>query len=172
MRAHDSSRAGGLIAKSILLLGVGAVALVGLFTVTGAMRKSQQCKGRLEQIHRALELYEIERGTLPSLAFYPDDPREGLDSLRGALEHYGVDDETCICPGEARTVREAGQTFLWNAALSGRKMPRGETPVWMLVEISALSADVPSPHWGGYHALFTDGSIRTIRDPARELPGL
>ena len=163
---------GGLIGKFLLLVGTSAAAVAALFVVTGTMRKNQQCEGRLGQIHRALELYEIERGTLPALAFYPDDPREGADSLRGALEHYGVEYETCICPAEAQVIRDAGQTFLWNAALSGRKMPRGGTSVWMLVEISALTADVPAPHWGGYHVLYSDGQVRTVRDPARELPGL
>ncbi len=172
MIAHSASRQGGLLAKFIILLAVGALALAILFQVTSSVRAEQLCESRLQRIHRALELYEIERGTLPQLSFYPDDPREGPDSLRGALENYGVEYETCVCPRAPRLLREAGQTYLWNARLSGQKMPRGSTPVWMLVDMAALSSDVPAPHWDGYHVLFSDGSVKRVRDPQRELEGL
>jgi hypothetical protein len=167
-----SMRAGGLLAKFMLLLAASALALGALFFISGRLRERRQCVARLTDIHRALQLYEIERGTLPNLAFYPDDPREGPDGLRGALEHYGVEYETCVCPGEPKVLRETGQTYLWNAALSAQKMPRGATSVWMLVEASALSGDVPTPHWGGYHVLFSDGHVGTVRDPHHDLPGL
>jgi hypothetical protein len=172
MRYLHDRRAGGLIGKFMLLLAAGSVAMTGLFTATTAMRASRQCESRLNRIYRSLELYEIERGALPNLAFYPDDPRDGPDSLRGALENYGVDYETCVCPGAPRVMREAGQTYLWNNALSGQKMPRGAPPVWMLVEITALSSDVPKPHWGGYHVLYSDGSVATLPDPLSVLSGL
>ena len=170
--SREDPRRGGLVAKFIALLGAAAICVGSIFALTGAMHRSQQCTSRLTLIHRALELYEIERGTLPPLAFFPDDPREGADSLRVVLEHYGVEQETCVCPGEPRLLRESGQTYLWNASLSGKKMPRGAAPVWMLVESSAISRDVPAPHWGGYHVLYSDGQVRTIRDPERDLPGL
>ena len=49
---------------------------------------------------------------------------------------------------------------------------RNGPPVWMLVEMTAVSSDLPAPHLGQCNVLFTDGSIRRIRDPLKELPGL
>jgi prepilin-type processing-associated H-X9-DG protein len=171
-RRDPSSRAGHVIVRILGLLLVIAAVVGALFYVLGQVRRTATCADQLKSIYRALELYEMERGVLPSLAFYPDHALEDLDSLRVVLEPYGVSGARCICPSARPVQRAEGLTYLWNVSLNGQRMPRESEAVWMLVDMNALSDDVPSPHLGRYNALFSDGSVRRIRDPRRELPGL
>jgi len=123
------------------------------------------CTDNLRRIFTALEMYEIERGTLPRLAFFPNDPRQDMDSINVALEEFGAHGTTCICPTTHPSHKLLGLTYLWNHDLSGSKLQEDKEPVWMLVEINALSDQVPAPHLGLYNILYSDGSVRRSRTP-------
>lgn len=169
----DSPGSAGRIWIRVCLIGTAAaIVLSTLLHVLTQMRRTAQCAAQLQSIYRALELYEMDRGTLPTLAYFPDLPMEDADSIRVALEPYGLSPERCICPESKHVQRAEGLTYLWNVQLNGQRIPRGADPVWMLVDINALSEDVPAPHLGRYNVLYSDGTVRRIRDPRRELPGL
>lgn len=164
-------RAGGALAKMLALLALAAAAIFLLYDTLNRARRAKACEENLRKIFRAIELHEMDRGVLPSLAYYPDEPRENTESLRVALENYGVDADACVCPAMPATLRDTGLTYIWNPALNGQKLPAG-APVWMVVDMTALSADLPPPHRGGYHVLYSDGSVKRISDPLRQLRGL
>jgi len=156
---------------AFLIVGLG-LALGIIYYVLSQIRMTLACTDGLKAIYRALELYEMERGTLPKLAFFPDNPVEDGDSLRVVLESYGAGGAVCVCPRAPRSQAELGLTYLWNVRLNGRKIPPVEERDWMLVEISALSSDVPAPHLGRYNVLYTDGTVERISKPLTELRGL
>ena len=169
MRARNS---GHVLLKMLVLLSVLLVAVGIIYFVLYQVSLQKDCAVHLGRLYRAMELYEIDRGTLPRLAFFPDDPKQDPDSLRVALEAYGADSGGCVCPTAPNIQTELGLTYVWNVKLNNRKMPRDEEPEWMLVEISALSVDVPAPHLGQYNVLYTDGKVRRVKYPLQELKGL
>lgn len=164
-------RAGRVVVRILLLmLLIGALVGSLLFVMT-QIQNSIICTDNLKTIYQALELYEMERGVLPTLAYFPDHATDDGDSLRVVLEPYGLNATQCICPNTHPLQKAEGLTYLWNVELNGQRLPRKE-PVWMLVDMSALSDEVPSSHLGRYNALFSDGSIKRISDPYSALPGL
>lgn len=170
--SRANSKSGRIFIRILfLMLVIGGIVGALLFTMT-QIRHTVACADNLKSIYRALELYEMERGVLPTLAYYPDHPLEDSDSLRVVLEPYGLTGARCLCPHARSVQRDEGLTYLWNVSLNGQRIPRDKEPVWMLVDMNALSDDVPAPHLGRYNALFTDGTVKRIRDPQRELPGL
>jgi hypothetical protein len=61
---------------------------------------------------------------------------------------------------------------IWNVRLNGKKIPRGEERQWMLVEMNALSTDVPAPHLRRYNVLYSDGAVEQVRRPQDVLADL
>lgn len=162
-----------MLTKLALLVAGLALALMLIYHLLAQVRLSMACGENLRAIYRALELFEYERGTLPALAFFPDNPFEDSDSLRVVLEPYGAGGSMCVCPHAPRALSELGLTYVWNVRLNGRKMPRDPAERdWMLVEISAVSGDVPAPHLGRYNVLYTDGTVERISEPQQQLKGL
>ncbi len=174
MNAIDNiaHREGRVWIRICLIVAALALLVSGLLHVLTQVRRAAQCAAHLQSIYRALELYEMERGILPTLAYFPDLPMEDADSLRVVLEPYGLSPERCICPQSKPVQRAEGLTYLWNVQLNGRRIPRDAEAVWMLVDMNALTDDVPAPHLGRYNVLYSDGTVRRIRHPMRELPGL
>lgn len=165
-------RDGGLTLWLLFLLAI-AVAVGGLFMLLSQNAKDRvSCDSNLKKVFRALELYEVDRGSLPTLAYFPSDPQNDADSIVVALESYGADSHICVCPAMHSVLRELGLTYIWNAALSGQHLHRNGPPVWVLVEMTAINSDLPTPHLGHYNVLFSDGTVRRVRDPLKELSGL
>lgn len=170
-RAPGGNRlAGRVLLKFVVLLACALAAVAIIYYLLVQVSLSKDCSSNLRRIYRALELYETERGTLPRMAFFPDNPDEDPDSLRTVLETYGVNGTVTVCPSVHESLARLGLTYVWNARLNGRKFPAEKT--WLLVEINALSPDVPAPHYGRYNVLYSDGSVEQIGSPLMELPGL
>lgn len=166
------NREGRVWTHILLLIGALALVVMLLMHVLVQMRRTAGCADNLKSIFRALELYEMERGVLPTLAYFPDHPMEDSDSLRVVLEPYGLAAHRCVCPQARDVQRNEGLTYIWNASLNGQRIPKGADRTWMLVDMNALTGDVPAPHMGRYNALMSDGTVERISDPLKELPGL
>lgn len=165
------SRAGFTLIEWLVVLGLVA-GLAGIVLHVAAQKMAQRhCKANLLRIYTALEMYEIDHGTLPRLAFYPDDPKQDRDSLLSVLQPYGAEPETYVCPASPPCHRETGLTYLWNVQLNGKKLRTPGPPTWMLVELNALSDQVPPSHRGRYNILYTDGQVRRSRTPPGDLRG-
>ncbi len=158
--------------KVLMVVILASAAMAAIYYVLNEMRVAKACSEQLLRIYKALELYELDRGALPTLAYFPDDAFEDPDSLMVALTPFGIDHATAICPSSPGILEDIGLTYIWNVRLNGQKLSQTGEPQWMLVEMSALSADVPAPHMGRYNVLYTDGTIRQLRDPLQELRGL
>ncbi len=168
---HGNFRSGSVLTRLVMILTGSALVMGSLYLLLMEIRRTMACEENLHAIYRALELYELERGTLPKLAFFPDQPAEDADSVRVVLQPFGMQPHHAICPSATRVEKELGLTYIWNTALNGQPIPRDE-PVWMLTEMDALSPDLPKTHVIRYNVLFSDGSVRRIRTPLGQLKGL
>ena len=160
-----SARDGFSVLQILTATVLIALIAAGIYYYVRQQMLARECAAHLRRIYAALELYEIDRGTLPRLAFFPDDPKQDPDSIVVALTPYGTTPDIYICPTAPSPHRELGLTYLWNTRLNGRKIPRASTPEWMLVEINALSDGVPASHMGYYNVLLTDGTVHREKDP-------
>jgi prepilin-type N-terminal cleavage/methylation domain-containing protein len=150
----------------VLLLSVGAAWSVHHLKQG---RLTRRCAEQLWHIYTALEMYEIDRGTLPRLAFFPNDPKQDADSLVTVIQPYTAGEGLTVCPALPEAQRALGLTYVWNVENNGRKLHPPGVPKWMLVEISALSESVPPPHRGHYHILYTDGQVELSDNPPADL---
>ncbi len=154
------------------MLTVAVFILVGaIYYVLIQVSKTVQCSDQLIRIYQALELFEMDRGSLPHLAFYPDEPMTDPDSIRVVLEEYGVDPHAWVCPASHPLITNLGLSYIWNTRLNGANLRGFDERQWMLIEVNALSDDVPAPHLGYYNVLYSDGKVERISDPAESLKG-
>jgi hypothetical protein len=154
-----------------MFLSTAALALLagGTYYYMSRRALAEEAAKNLRLIYMALEWYEMEKGQLPPLTFFPDDPRHDADSLLYILNNYGVTEDMTVCPTAPRALRELGLNYVWNTKLSGRRLHESRERDWMLVEMHALSDRVPPPHLGHYSILYTDGRVERSRIPP---PGL
>lgn len=164
-------QSGHVIFKLFVLTVVIFAIVGGIYFVLIQISATVRCEDQLSRIYQALELFEMDRGSLPRLAFFPDEPMTDPDSIRVVLEEYGVDPNVWVCPNAHPSVANLGLSYIWNTKLNGLNLRNFDERQWVLVEINALSPDVPAPHIGYYNVLFTDGSVERVRDPANTLPG-
>lgn len=170
--ANRSARAGGILVRLLVIVALAASVFFVQHRMSVSTAEDQACKDNLRSLFRALELYEMDRGTLPTLAFFPDDPQNDADSLRTILEPYGAEAHFAICPATHPVLRDLGLTYVWNHRLNAKRIPRSGPPRWMLIEMTAAYADLPAPHSGHYNVLFTDGTVREVHNPLQEFNGL
>ena len=137
--------------------------IAGLFLVYLYMeketRKTKGCRDNLNQIYLALELFELNKGYLPTLDFYPTDPMGDDSSIRNAITSYGVKPQHCLCPSSPGIVIQQGLSYVWNTKMNKRKLSDVDEPHWLLMDIQSVHEEVNGPHLGGVHILYTDGSI-------------
>ena len=140
---------------SIMLVGM----LVAWLYVNREKATARVCEKNLRSIYAALELYELDKGYLPKLDFYPSSPSDDQDSLMVVLRPYGVRPGYCLCPKAPRIVKAAGLSYVWNVKLNNQPLPDSDSTDWLLMEIQALSDKIPGPHLRSNHILYTDGRI-------------
>ena len=147
----------------LLLIMYGSLLILviaGILYDSRTKRQMEICESHLHDIYTALELFVIDRGTLPDLAFFPEDPLNDPDSLLAVLAPYGVQRETGICPSVPDHIQRSGLCYIWNPKLNGRTLTSTTNVTWMIADLAAMSSNVPPPHRGHYHVLYTDGSVR------------
>jgi len=162
MRSNRHHNNIGFSASTFLGFLIIVFLLMSVYLVIKNFQNVRVCETRLASIYNAVSRYEMKQGVLPDLIFYPVNATRDARSLPVFLAGEGLSDDVSVCPSLPRVLRKTGQTYLWNDTLNGRHLGALEEPQWMLVEMSALSADVPPPHWGRYHVLMTDGEIRKL----------
>ena len=165
-------RAGRAVVKVLFLAALASFAIGVMYFLLVQVRLGRTCASQLGHIYKALEMYELERGTLPTLAFFPDDARVDDDSLSVALAPFGIDQATTVCPSLPPVLTDLGMTYVWNVRMNGQKLTTTTEPTWLLVEMNALTVDVPAPHMGRYNVLYSDGTVRQSRTPLGDLRGL
>lgn len=169
MSGGTSSKSGVAILKLLFFLAVAALALGSVVHYKHARENAAAASANLRQIYSALELHEIDKGRLPRLAFFPDNPLVDPDSLLVVLKRYGVNETMCRCPGAPASLQNLGLNYVWNVGLNGKQILEPGTRTWMLVNIHALSLKVPPPHLGNYSILYTDGTVEFSPVPPQEI---
>ena len=121
-----------------------------------------KCQHNLKQIALVL----MTSGALPNAAFYPKgDPKSDPQSLRVLLKQ--IPGEMLVCPSMPAALKEKGLTFLWNDQLNGKSLLAART--WVLIEMSCLAEKPVAPHSGNFHILYTDGSVKSVSQPPKEI---
>lgn len=153
-------------------LPIGVVSAVVTYAAYRGIRRQRSnagCEENLLSIYDKLREYSLDHGSLPAISFFPDDVYTDPDSLYTVLVPYGILAEECVCPALARHLGDLGITYVWNARLSGIRWEELGPGAWLLVEINALSRNLPPPHGGHYHILYADGRVESSIYPP---PGL
>lgn len=152
---------------------LGALTLVVLLGLLGwggvriwqGERHARDCMAQLRQFYIALELYELDYGRLPHMAFYPDDAWLDPHSLLVVLDPYGVTSEMGLCPHSHHRIRKRGLSYVWNTEANGRSLQELDPDMWLITGINALSHQVRRPHIGRHITLYADGRVLRSRRP-------
>jgi len=161
---HPKYRGGYVLWAWLIIVCMIASLFFGLRWVTARLSEMRECRGQLQRIYHALELFEMENGYLPELSFFPSQPRTSSTSLLTVLTPYGLQASDAVCPSAPEILARQGLTYCWNVELSGKSLGTMTKPTWMLVEIQALSHSVQRPHFNTIHVLYSDGQVRRLRD--------
>ena len=160
---HIRSKAGAAWNPLLLLLSLAILLGATGYATWQAERRARQCTLHLRHIYLALEMYELDHGTLPHMAFFPDDAWHSSDSILVVLDPYGVTGDIGMCLSSHDTVRAQGLSYIWNANLNGKVLHELDADTWLVTELNALSDQVPAPHLGRYTTLYADGRIARSR---------
>ncbi len=168
--SHGVRRMTGAIRNPLLALLAVVVLLASAgYAVFRAEQRARQCMQHLRHIYLALEMYELDHGALPHMAFYPDDAWHSADSMLVVLDPYAITSEIGTCPGDHEVVRAHGLSYIWNANLNGALLHEQDRDTWLVTGLNALSEQVPAPHLGRHITLYADGRIVRSRKPPRGL---
>ena len=160
-----SCRGGFTLIELVVVLLMLVVGGVGIYFYNQQQTMARQCARNLHRLYMAAEMYEMERGVLPRLAFFPEDPKQDANSLAVVLGPYGALPEVCVCPAAPVDIRAMGLTYVWNVRVNGRPLHGLSGPEWLVTEINAISRDYPAAHLGRYNILYTDGQVRRLVNP-------
>ena len=81
-----SNKRGFVLVKTLLLTAICLLVAAVIYVAVRQHTLALMCEDNMDRIYTALEMYEIERGTLPRLAFFPNDPVRDVDSLNVVLD--------------------------------------------------------------------------------------
>lgn len=126
--------------------------------------KALKCQNNLRQIGLVL----MTMGELPDADFYPEgDPKTDPKSLV-VLTKDSLPEEIFVCPTSPRALADRGLTYLWNDRLNGRNMI-GAGKTWVMIEMNCVTENPVAPHSGKYNVLFTDGTVKELATPPKEI---
>ena len=164
MRRQRKARTGlrrGFTLVEVMVVMTVVAASQGNYSGAIDMARQTKCAGNLRSAWTSIQMYEMTNGKLPRAAFYPKDPRKDKDSIIVLVRGIGP---ALVCDCMPDDIQARGLTFLWNDALSGKRMDQIKDPshTWMLMEMSVV-ANKP-PHRGGYNVLYADGQVRWTKE--------
>jgi hypothetical protein len=166
----DGAHCGFTSINLIAVLGMVLLCAVVIWAL-GMWRHQARCRTHLRQLYHLMQMYELQHGSLPELAFFPDRmTNEG--SLHAFIEAQDVDPDLAFCPALPHALRRNGQSYIWNDALNGSRLAQHDPPRWMLMEYSVVSDRISAPHAGAWHVLFTDGTVQRLCHSALEQRGI
>lgn len=150
--------------RVLVLFGLMSSGLWGLWRWVDGQEQQRRCIQGLQRLYKALEFYEFERGRLPIALPCSDSAYRDEQSLLHKLSPFFADRHDLLCPATPATLRKADMTYVWNTELNGKQLKDFNPPAWVMTEAQALAPALPKPHGRFYHVLYTDGTIRQVRD--------
>jgi prepilin-type processing-associated H-X9-DG protein len=124
------------------------------------------CKNNLHQIQSALTMFLTENNDrLPDGVFYPKEMSSDK-AIHNILNPY-IRGNVFVCPALPDELQKRGLTYLWNDIFSGKRINviQNADKEWLMVEMTAVSKDIPPPHAKGYTILYLDGHIDYLHQP-------
>jgi len=120
------------------------------------------CENNLRQLYQGLMMQEITDGGLPDAAFFPKHPKADPRSLVNIMGPAWA--ESLVCPVFPSAIKDKGLTYLYNDTLAGQTLDSVGGDTWVLMEMNAVSDEIPMPHPGGFHVLYANGRIRCLKE--------
>jgi prepilin-type processing-associated H-X9-DG protein len=157
-----------VLAVAGILTGLGGNAFVG------STSKAHQtaCQQQLRQIGMAVQMRTMSGEALPRAWFYPPDPPHPARNQYHLAKVMSSDvaGQMFICPAAPQAVQKRGICYVYNDKLSGKFVDQLRNPAqtWLMMDVNAVSPDVPPAHNGGCNVLFADGHVKWY--PASQLP--
>jgi prepilin-type processing-associated H-X9-DG protein len=157
-----------VLAVAGILTGLGGNAFVG------STSKAHQtaCQQQLRQIGMAMQMRTMTGEPLPRVWFYPPDPPHPARNQYHLAKVMSseVPAQMFICPGAPPAIQKRGICYIYNDKLGGKLPDQLPNPAqtWLMMDVNAVSQDVPPAHNGGGNVLFADGHVKWY--PATQLP--
>jgi len=152
---------GFMLAELLLVTAIVTSIPTGAYMLVKNRALELNCRNNLRQINMALQMFILTNDKLPSAAFYPKNAAGDKNSIRVILKSYGASKGLFIDPAAPEKLKKLGLTYLWNDTFNGRRP--GKVPdaskQWLMIDMSAVSNDVPAAHRGGYNVLYVDGHV-------------
>jgi len=146
-----------------LLAVVAIVSSIPAGSYANAKRRALElnCQHNLRQISLALQMFTLSNGTLPQASFYPENPAKDKDSIIVILKSYGGSPALFVDPGAPEELQKSGLTYIWNDTFNGKDPDRipNASKEWLMIEMCAVSKNVPAAHRNGYNILYVDGHV-------------
>ncbi len=159
-----------------VLLVTGILTALGGDSFTGVTSKAHQvaCFNQLRQIYMAFQMMAMNDEPLPRAWFYPPDnhPYREQFNLANIMARQGVPKQLFICPAAPEEIKQRGICYLYNDKLCNRNLDGISDPAntWLLMDVNAVTDQVPPAHLGGCNVLYCDGHVKWV--PASAIPKL
>ncbi|HOL21815.1 MAG TPA: hypothetical protein PLQ41_03035 [bacterium] len=139
----------------------GIVSALSVGTYMGVQKgRERECINNLQQIYKAVVMFEMDNGHLPNAKFFPpssSDPK-GLQNL---LAQYGVTGSIFFCPSIPEQLNKYGINYIWNDTVNGKMSDSLPPGTWLMTEMTAVSKNIPGPHTGRFSILYAGGNAQT-----------
>ncbi|MCM8777105.1 MAG: type II secretion system GspH family protein [Candidatus Omnitrophica bacterium] len=139
---------------------VGIVSTLSVGTYMGVQKgRERECINNLQQIHKAIVMFEMDNGHLPYIKFFPassSDPK-GLNNI---LSPYGITGSILFCPSIPEQLNRYGTNYIWNDTVNGKSVDSLPSNTWLMTEMTAVSKNIPGPHTGRFSILYAGGNAQ------------
>ncbi|MCX8081780.1 MAG: type II secretion system GspH family protein [bacterium] len=141
---------------------VGIVSALSVGTYMGVQKgRERECINNLQQIHKAVVMFEMDHGYLPMAKFFPSSPSDpkGLNNI---LIPYGITGSILFCPSIPEQLNRYGTNYIWNDTANGKSLDSLAPNTWLMTEMTAVSKNIPGPHTGSrFSILYAGGNAQT-----------
>ena len=157
-----------------ILIVASIVGLIPVSVYRDAYKRAQgmSCLSNLRNIYMAVEMYEMDNGTIPNIKFYPEDAENDPGSILNVLRHYIDDPGVYVCSAMPDELKKSKLTYIWNDSYNNKRLylAKGKDSMWLVTEMTAVKPEIPPPHKGAYNVLFLDGHIESVKRAVYLMP--
>jgi len=157
---------GYTLAELLLVTSIVGILPISVYLEAQKQAKTTSCMSNLRNIYMAVQMYEMDYGRLPDVAFYPKDARKDKRSILNVLRGYIDDRSVYLCPVAPDELKKRQITYIWNDLYNNKLLDkvRMKSVQWLMTEMTAVEPKIPPPHQGGYNVLFFDGHVATVKE--------
>lgn len=141
---------------------VGIISTLSVGTYVGVQKgRERECINNLQQIYKAVVMFEMDNGHLPEVKFFPASPSD-TKGLNNILAPYGLPKDIFFCPSIPEQLNRYGTNYIWNDTVNEKTLDSLPHSTWLMTEMTAVSKNIPGPHTGGrFSILYAGGNAQT-----------